>query len=489
MLLSGGCARPLAEIAAPTDLDQQLETLGVEPYISPTPAPPVPTPQTEINPTLPPPCPAPYLEAENQRPAYNLSAYLGIKQHAAYVEEVIVYPNLTGEQLDEIWLVVDPNWQQGVFSLSALSLTGMQIDSFTLSEGKLSLPLDTPLPEGCTLELSLSYHLDIPEQAGVFGYTEDQLVLTNWFPFIPPFRSGSGWVVHPPGEYGEHLVYQSADFYVSLEIADPPENVLIAAPAPAKEQGGQYQYQLDGARTFSMAVLTDYSLAKKKFHGIEISVYSRRATIREVEAALGAAEAALQVFEGLYGPYSLESLTITQLEMYDGMEYDGIFFLGEDVFKTYNWSSGNMLVFLVVHETAHNWWFSQVGSDQAVEPWLDEALATYSEVLFYELAYPELVDWWWKFRVAEYDPAGMVDASIYDYGLYEDYRRAVYLRGVEFIQSLREQLGDEAFFTFLRRYLEQGRYQVMTADDFFGLLEDEFGSEVFDLQGEYFGSR
>ena len=48
-------------------------------------------------------------------------------------------------------------------------------------------------------------------------------------------------------------------------------------------------------------------------------------------------------------------------------------------------------------------------------------------------------------------------------------------------------MGDEAFFAFLRMYLERGRYRVMTAQDFFALLEDEFSVEVDDLLLEYFG--
>jgi len=47
----------------------------------------------------------------------------------------------------------------------------------------------------------------------------------------------------------------------------------------------------------------------------------------------------------------------------------------------------NNLIDIGVHETAHQWWFASVGNNQALEPWLDEALATYSERLFYEKNY------------------------------------------------------------------------------------------------------
>jgi len=44
----------------------------------------------------------------------------------------------------------------------------------------------------------------------------------------------------------------------------------------------------------------------------------------------------------------------------------------------------NYLTTLSVHETAHQWWDGLVGTDQALEPWLDEALATYAERIFYQ---------------------------------------------------------------------------------------------------------
>jgi hypothetical protein len=487
LTLLSACAISAPDAAVPADLNQQLLTLGIDPYVTPTPQVQEEAISAATQPALPVNCPLPYSETESIRPEFNLYIYLGVEEHAGYVDQRIIYPNRTGRALDELLMVVEPNWTPGVFSLSALQLAGEQVYDYRLEGGTLHLPLETPLPDGCALDLRLEYHLALPEQPGIFGYTEDQLVLTNWYPFVPPYDSEHGWVVHDPGLYGEHLVYPAADFSVTLELANSPDNVLVAAAAPAEQEGNRYQYTLDGARTFSLAVLSGYSVQGHQLNGIDISVYSKRATLREVEAAMNTAIAALQVFGRVFGPYPFQSLTIAQLEMYDGMEYDGIFFLGEEVFETYNWGPRNMLVFLVAHETSHSWWFSQVANDQALEPWLDEALATYCEVLFYELVYPEDVEWWWEFRVAEYEPVGYVDASIYTYDIYEAYRQAVYLRGVEFFQALREEMGDEDFFAFLRMYLERGRYQLMTTEDFFALLEGEFSVEVDGLRQEFFG--
>jgi aminopeptidase N len=104
--------------------------------------------------------------------------------------------------------------------------------------------------------------------------------------------------------------------------------------------------------------------------------------------------------------------------MSDGMEYDGLIFLSSDFYKQYNGTARSNLATIGVHEIAHQWWFSLVGNDHALEPWLDEALSTYSERIFYENNYPANISWWWQFRVDYFKPTGYVDGSIYQYGFF-----------------------------------------------------------------------
>jgi hypothetical protein len=50
-----------------------------------------------------------------------------------------------------------------------------------------------------------------------------------------------------------------------------------------------------------------------------------------------------------------------------------------------------------------------------MEPWLDEALSIYSELLYYERYYADLVDWWWDFRVRRFHPVGWLKSTTYDH--------------------------------------------------------------------------
>jgi aminopeptidase N len=184
---------------------------------------------------------------------------------------------------------------------------------------------------------------------------------------------------------------------------------------------------------------------------------------------------------------------VAEADFLDGMEYDGLYFLSRGFFDLYDDTPFGYLTIIAAHETAHQWWYGLVGSDQAYEPWLDEAMCTFSERLFYEHVYPDLqlsgqpvLDWWQYYRIDYYHPTGRVNASIYDYDGFRPYRDAVYLRGAELLQALRQQVGDEAFFAFLQDYVAQKAHQTATAADFFAILEMHTDQDYSALLAEYF---
>jgi aminopeptidase N len=134
-----------------------------------------------------------------------------------------------------------------------------------------------------------------------------------------------------------------------------------------------------------------------------------------------------------------------------------------------------------------------VANDQALEPWLDEALCTYSERLFYENIYPNLVDWWWTTRVKNYSPQGWVNKTIYDFTAFRPYVNAVYLRGATFLEKLRTTIGDDTFFSFLQDYFQTLQAQAKVDDlglsmkaEFWRILGHHTSLDLSDLKKAYF---
>jgi aminopeptidase N len=171
----------------------------------------------------------------------------------------------------------------------------------------------------------------------------------------------------------------------------------------------------------------------------------------------------------------------------DGMEFSAFFFLSHDFYNLYDGSLNNYLIDVAAHETSHQWWFEQVADDQAEQPWLDEALATYSEHVFYETASPASVKlWWWPVRIDFYQPQGWVDIPIYAGGGFRTYTNAVYFRGAHFLDDLRTRIGDEAFFAFLQDYVVKENGKIATTADFFRILSQHTTTDYSDLVSQYF---
>ena len=105
---------------------------------------------------------------------------------------------------------------------------------------------------------------------------------------------------------------------------------------------------------------------------------------------LDVARRSVERYSALFGPFPLSRLVIVEGDFPDGMEFSGLVFVSRDWFESWNGNPASYLTLITAHEVAHQWWYGSVANDQAAEPWLDEALATYSEYLLLESDFPEL---------------------------------------------------------------------------------------------------
>jgi hypothetical protein len=326
----------------------------------------------------------------------------------------------------------------------------------------------------------------------IFGVTTRQVNLTDWYPMIVPYQAGSGWVLHDPWYYGEHLVYPLADFDVTLRFSgDPRSAPVVAASAPAEYmvggEGGAH-YILENGRDFVLSMGLQLKNIAKDHNGMTIFSYYYPGNETAGLAALNATIQAVDTYSALFGPYPHKTLTVVQGDFNDGMEFDGLFYLSNSFYGLYDGTDKNYLVMVAAHETSHQWWFGRVASDQSTQPWLDESLATYSEKLFYEKNYPDDVKWWWSYRVDFYQPDGKIDGNVASYGGFTPYTNATYRQGARFLDELRQQIGDSFFFDFLLDYSLQMDGKIATSADFFRLLRRHTQADLSTLLAKYFAA-
>jgi len=320
----------------------------------------------------------------------------------------------------------------------------------------------------------------------VYGYTDVQANLVDWFPFIVPYQPGTGWILHDVYPWGENLVYDASDFEVNLRFVDPYNRPVVAASAPGETSNEWTRYRLTNARTFALSMSPYYLTSTAYSNGIPVTSYFFSGHDWGGQAIATKGAQAVDVYSDKFGPYPYTSMSIVETVLPDGMEFDGLVFVSSQFFAAYDGTSTNNLTIIGVHEIAHQWWFGLVGDDQTLEPWLDEAMATYSEHIFLENTTPGLLTWWWNTRVNAYEPRGWVDTTVYNGGAFRTYTNAVYLVGAYFIDAIRSRVGDDAFFAFLQDYAVQMSHKRATADDWFRILRQHTSADISDIIAKYF---
>ncbi|MGD8402403.1 MAG: M1 family metallopeptidase [Anaerolineales bacterium] len=465
---------------------QTIPTLVVPTSAAPTEIVDLPTSPAET-PTVP-PAPAP------ERAKYTLNATLDYPAKTVSVNQTIDYPNHSGEELTNLVLAVAPNMWPGSFNLTALSVDESPITNYNLGGQQLDFTLPAPLAPEETATVSMQYSLVLPfaeqqdpsvERPRIFGYTDRQVNLANWYPFIVPYEAGVGWVLHDPWYYGEHLVYDAVDFEVNL-IYD--SNVIVAASGLADRGGESTRFTLTAGRTFAISASPEFQTVSKQVGDVTITSYYFPFYEVPGQAVLDVSAQAVELYSQRFGPYPHKSLAAVMGDFNDGMEYSAFYFLPRDFYNLYDGNLMNYLVFVAAHETSHQWWFERVANDQAEYPWLDESLCTYSERLYYEAYYPDLVSTWWPYRMYYFDPAAKMDIPVYEGTGFQPYTNATYFVGAHFLEDLRTRIGDEAFFAFLKDYATQMDGEIATPQDFFAILRQHTSTDFSDLIATYFSN-
>lgn len=473
LLLLAACGKPAA---SPTPVPTATNTPELP---TPTPEATLPEPVTL---QLPPPPEHPTL--------YKLDLIFDYYSHFASVTQQIIYTNKSQQALDELLLLVPPrNFEN---SYDQYSLSGDRVESFR-EEGIFTwVKLTSPLQPLELTHINLSFRLYLPEHQGIYGYTNQQANLSDWYPFIPPFDEKDGWLAYPRVVdqdniiVGESIVNEFSNYEVNLTLTSHPELIEVAASAPAQGADGKYSYRLEKARGFSFSISDSYFEHEIVQDGVTIRSYVFMNEIEQGKQVVDIGAQAMKLFGELWYPYQRELVSIVVGDFLHNMEMDGLVMISYGIFDFYNGNPDTDLTIMTPHELSHMWFYGSIGNNHALEPWLDEALATYSEYLYYERYHPDFLDWWWRVRIAKPAPVGYVDSDIWIEGGYTPYRDAVYLQGVKFLHEIRQTVGEGAFFDALKDYAYTNTYRLATRTDFEAAFARHSNADLTPVFTRYF---
>lgn len=133
---------------------------------------------------------------------------------------------------------------------------------------------------------------------------------------------------------------------------------------------------------------------------------------------------------------------------------------------------------VVVHELAHQWYGDSVRVADWREIWLNEGFASYAEWLWSEAEGLDTAQELFDARAAIPASDPFWSVVIGDPGAAALFDPAVYERGAMAVHALRKAVGDDDFFTILRRWPEEHAGGKATIGEFIALAEEVSGKDL-----------
>ncbi len=184
----------------------------------------------------------------------------------------------------------------------------------------------------------------------------------------------------------------------------------------------------------------------------------------------------LKSFEELFGEYPWYRDGFKLVESpYAGMEHQTAIAYGNG----YRNNGDNETDYIILHETAHEWWGNSVTVKDLADVWIQEGFATYAEALYYEKkkgtdAYNSQLSWNRIMIKNKYPVVSQKDRRCFHFRRNSD----VYGKGAWILHSLRCQLEDDSlFFDIIKSFYSEFKYQIVETKDFTDLVNTKTGSD------------
>lgn len=337
----------------------------------------------------------------------------------------------------------------------------------------LEVKIGRQLKPGEKISIDMKFNVKIPNSEGRFGYGDNTINITNWFP-IACVHDDRGWNLKSYEAVGDPFYSDTSNFYVKLLIPRKYKvgctgNIISEKSDPEKVL---YEIQAKKVRDFAFILSDKFKIKKDTYKGVNINTYNLNEKLSTEVTKI--AKDSISIFSDLFGEYPYDTYSVIASDFYiGGMEYPTLVMIDQSL---YNEKDKFLLEYVIAHETAHQWWYSVIGNDEISEPWLDEALTEYSTILYFEEKYgKETGDKLMKtmeVQTKNYNTNDIFKATT-DYKDSSEYSLSVYTKGAVIFDKIRKEVGDEVFFNTLREYYNTYKFKNVNGPQFVELWKSK----------------
>lgn len=360
------------------------------------------------------------------------------------------------------------------------------------------LKLDKELKPGSEMKLSYDFVAKIPDNPDRFGFANDIYNVTNFYPILAEYVGG-GWSHAGYITIGECFYSEISNYNVRLTV---PEGYTVASTGETKgstPKDGKLTYTFEApyVRDFVFCASKVFANVQREVEGVKVNLFYNKENPpgkdmdKVTDITFKSAENSFKAFGEAFGKYPYAELDIIITPMgAGGMEYPNLIIITDYVcsigFSMY--SEYDQLETVVCHEIAHQWFMGIVGSNSGEEPWLDESMASYAEIVYYEFIGGELetkqTAGFSKGRasiVRKWKDSDKLDKAYSEFNGDSDYTMKVYVDGKAVLYQMEEILGREKFHGIIRGYVKRNAFKNASTKDFLKALYDCAGRDNDEL--------
>ena len=182
----------------------------------------------------------------------------------------------------------------------------------------------------------------------------------------------------------------------------------------------------------------------------------------------------LHFYEETFGDYQWFEDGYKLVESpFAGMEHQSAIAYGDKYKNNYNGFD-----YIILYESAHEWWGNSVSVGDFSDIWLHEGFATYSEALYVEeiSGYKAYLNYLYAYSLSIKNAKPMVGPRDVKYWTYKD--SDPYVKGALTLHSLRSSINDDkVFFDILKTFHLQNSRNIVTSNDFIQLVNLKTGKD------------
>jgi hypothetical protein len=443
------------------------------------------------------------LHAAELHASYKVKLVVGpAPKRTVSAEETVQITNATGRALRSVVMRAVWHHWDGVLAVNGASVDGAEAQVRWRQGVNLEVALPSAVNAGARASLTLKFDLNPRPVGGRTGYdrANDILSLGDALPTVVPWENG-GWAYYPYSDLGDLGYYDTSDYSVQVESSAGERLVVGGTGGIASVDAGRtrWAFNAPGVRDVAYVVsprfvdpVADGSM-RRQVGSITVRAYFLPGHRAAAQRQLDLVTPALGWFGQQVGAYPFGDYTVAEmgvpLERTDNyaQEYPMCYFVPTS-WLAYGTTPGTWTWYTPVHEAGHQWFYSTVGNNQLLDPWLDEAMTTYITAEYVRANFPDLYSRSWQSMSANAQSARPVSSGVYSgFANENQYSATVYDTGVRILDRVRRTMGDVDFYAGLRDYYAKYRLKRARTMNLEAVLQAHSRTDLRPIFSTYLG--